>query len=353
MKVNKTKLYFTYFWITRCIGINFLIKMASELSIKTSKDNRIGYFYIHKVDKIRTSNKIITINNDNIGKIGVTEEPDPFTRFNNYLHGTELVIYYKIQSLYENETKVIEMCNSKYKVDIEEFRCKEYFQGHIVSLVQDVYDIIKEDIIEICNLDHDIINSKFRKINIYFDDFINVKYFEYVKKYLNIENVEMNKEFRHDTQRYILYHYKQELLKSLSDEEIENIKTGKKIKKEKEKEKKLIDINVPVYICHHCVDYYTYSISDMIKHNKRKTKCKQNNNINYNDAIILNKNKYVFKFDTKDLTTDNIKYIISNYNNEMTIINNAVFDKNIIKKLMLNLVKKVLFMLQIIQILNI
>jgi hypothetical protein len=225
------------------------------------------------------------------------------------------------------------MCNSKYKVDIEEFRCKEYFQGHIVSLVQDVYDIIKEDIIEICNLDHDIINSKFRKINIYFDDFINVKYFEYVKKYLNIENVEMNKEFLHDTQRYILYHYKQELLKLLSDEEIENIKTGKKIKKEKEKEKKSIDMNVPVYICHHCVDYYTYSISDMIKHNKRKTKCKQNNNINYNDAIILNKNKYVFKFDTKDLTTDNIKYIISNYNNEMTIINNAVFDKNIIKEI--------------------
>ncbi len=223
------------------------------------------------------------------------------------------------------------MCNNKYKVDIEEFRCKEYFQGHIVSLVQDVYNIIKEDIIEICNLDHDIINSKFRKINIYFDDFINVKYFEYVKKYLNIENVEMNKEFRHDTQRYILYHYKQELLKSLSDEEIENIKTGKKIKKEKEKEKKLIDINVPVYICHHCVDYYTYSLSDIIRHFKRKTQCNCNTIYTYDEAQELSKKKYTFHFDTKNLTRNDYIFIITHYIDKNNIININFLNESLMK----------------------
>jgi hypothetical protein len=52
--------------------------------------------------------------------------------------------------------------------------------------------------------------------------------------------------------------------------------------------------NNNLYICHYCIDYKTNSLSDMIRHFKRKNMCKCNTLFTYENSIILSKKKYKF-----------------------------------------------------------
>ena len=87
-----------------------------------NKKNRIGYFYVILVNKVKTPHHTTRKLGKTIGKIGITSRSNPFYRLNTYPEGSELVSYYKIKNLWENEEKVIEkICDEKYRVDIDGF----------------------------------------------------------------------------------------------------------------------------------------------------------------------------------------------------------------------------------------
>ncbi len=75
-----------------------------------------------------------------------------------------------------------------------------------------------------------------------------------------------------------------------------------------------------LYICHYCIDYQTYSLSDMIKHYKRKNSCKCSTFFSYEDANILSRKKYIFNFDNTNLSNEDYLYIITHYKDNINII---------------------------------
>ncbi len=79
--------------------------------------------------------------------------------------------------------------------------------------------------------------------------------------------------------------------------------------------------NNNLYICHYCIDYKTNSLSDMIRHFKRKNMCKCNTLFTYENSIILSKKKYKFNFDIKSLSKEDFIYIITHYNEDINEIN--------------------------------
>ncbi len=85
-----------------------------------------------------------------------------------------------------------------------------------------------------------------------------------------------------------------------------------------------------LYICHYCIDYKTDSLSDMIRHYKRKTKCQCNTMFNYEDCIYLSRKKFTFN---KDVNIDNLVksdylYIITHYLDNENIINKNFINQN-------------------------
>jgi hypothetical protein len=77
------------------------------------------------------------------------------------------------------------------------------------------------------------------------------------------------------------------------------------------------------YICHYCIDYKTIHLSDMIRHFKRKNKCKNKTLFSFEESIILSKNKkYEFNnVNINDLSINDIIFIITYYDKELNIIN--------------------------------
>ncbi len=76
------------------------------------------------------------------------------------------------------------------------------------------------------------------------------------------------------------------------------------------------------YICHYCINYKTTSISDLNKHFKRKKQCECSSLITYEKAETLSKSKkYIFNFNTDNLTKEDYLYIITHYTNQTNIIN--------------------------------
>jgi hypothetical protein len=87
-----------------------------------------------------------------------------------------------------------------------------------------------------------------------------------------------------------------------------------------------------MYICHYCVDYKTDSLSDIIRHFKRKTECKCNTIYGYNEAKELSKKKkYDFNFDIKNLTRNDYIFIITHYTDKNNKINDN-FINNILSR---------------------
>ncbi len=280
-----------------------------------NKKNRIGYFYVILVNKIRTSHHTIRKLGKTIGKIGITTRSNPFSRFNAYPEDSELVSYYKIKNLWENEEKVIEkICNEKYKVDIDGFSGKEYFDGNIAKVLQDIEALIEEDMIEVCDIDKDICQGRFHWLNIYYDELINPMYYHYLCENHGYTNYTNNRKNRNVMTRFILMDYRDMLIEkgfSFSDHEEESEKDSDEEEKEENE----------IHICHHCVKYTTSSMSDMIRHFKRKNKCVSNSDYTYEEASkISTKKKYTFLFDYKNLNIEDLKFIILNYNQKINEI---------------------------------
>ncbi len=86
-----------------------------------------------------------------------------------------------------------------------------------------------------------------------------------------------------------------------------------------------------MYICHYCVEYNTESLSDLIKHFKRKTKCQSCTLHTYEDSYYLSKKKYVFNFDKSELTKNDYSFIITHFNDDINFINknyrNEVYER--------------------------
>ncbi len=87
-----------------------------------------------------------------------------------------------------------------------------------------------------------------------------------------------------------------------------------------------------MYICHYCVDYKTESISDLIKHFKRKKICSCNTIYTYDQAKELSKKKkYNFMFDIKNLTRNDYIFIITHYLDNKNIIEEHFINKVLIE----------------------
>ncbi len=305
------------------------------MKMLNKKVNKKGIFYfIWKYENI--------VKNEKIYKFGVSERyHDPFKRFNQYKNGSEIIKYFMIQNLYENEQKIIELCKNKYKPSYN--NGYEYFQGDLFTIMNEIIEIIKDDIIKEYTLDRDILQEKFRKINIYYDQNINSQYLHYIVNKFNLHGEENNYNFREENIRYLLINYRRELEykkssdeyfesdqnKDLEDEECDECEeceeNSENMKIENNKETK--NEQTTLYICYHCIKYTTTSQSDVNKHFKRKTKCVSNSVFSYEDSKILSKNKYTFTFDIQNLTQDDYLYIIINYIDKYNIINHN-FKKN-------------------------
>ncbi len=75
------------------------------------------------------------------------------------------------------------------------------------------------------------------------------------------------------------------------------------------------------YICYYCIEYTSNDLSDMIKHFKRKKKCRCNNICcSYEDANILSRRKYCFNFDNTNLMTSDYLFIIQRYHEPVNYI---------------------------------
>ncbi len=294
------------------------------MKMLNKKVNKKGIFYfIWKYENI--------VKNEKIYKFGVSERyDDPFKRFNQYKNGSEIIKYFMIQNLYENEQKIIELCKNKYKPSYN--NGYEYFEGDLFTIINEIIEIIKDDIIKEYTLDRDILQEKFRKINIYYDQNINSQYLHYIVNKFNLHGKENNYKFRKQNIRFLLIDYKEELeYKKSSDEyfesdqnedlEDEECDECEECQEDSENNKETKSEQTILYICHHCVKYTTTSQSDINKHFKRKPKCVSNSVFSYEDSKILSKNKYTFTFDIQNLTQDDYLYIIINYIDKYNIIN--------------------------------
>ncbi len=68
-----------------------------------------------------------------------------------------------------------------------------------------------------------------------------------------------------------------------------------------------------MYICYHCIDYTTESLSDLIRHFKRTRKCNSSTMYNYEDCKKLSRRQYIFTFDISNLSKQDYIYIITHY----------------------------------------
>ncbi len=169
------------------------------------KKNQIGIFYLIYPYEYASEDL-------DIYKFGVHQNLTIemwYKRFNKYRYKSEIIIYFKINNLYENENKVKDYINNnnfKYKNGVE------YFTGDLKYIYDNIYEIIKDDIIETYDLDNDILNDQFRKINIYFDKNFNSKYLDFLQNKFNEQNILNNHHYRDINLRYLLIDYKNILI---------------------------------------------------------------------------------------------------------------------------------------------
>lgn len=284
------------------------------------KKNKVGIFYL--IYPYEFANK-----NLEIYKAGVHENLNFkkwYNRFNNYDYGSEIIIYFKINDLYENENKVKKFfvsSNIKYNKGLE------YFTGNLQTIYLQIYDIIKDDIIETYDLDNDIINNRFRKINIYYDDFFNTKYLHYIKNKFDNDNNIFDYSFRSANIRFIIHDYKNEIIKN-REEMMENNKIENNEEDEKEMFKE--DENI-YYICHHCLTYKSQKKHDMKRHLERQKICNARNIISFDEASKLSlSKKFIFDFDTINLQLNDYLYITTNYVESINYIHKNFYVKSIL-----------------------
>ncbi len=180
------------------------------------KKNQIGIFYLIYPYEYASEDL-------DIYKFGVHQNltiKTWYKRFNAYTYKSEIIIYFKIRNLYENEKKVKDYINNnnfKYNIGYE------YFQGNLKNIYDNIYKIIKDDILETYDLDNDILNNQFRKINIYFDIHFNSKYLYFLQNMFNETNIINNHHYRDIHLKYLLTDYKNTLNNNkLNNDELNN-----------------------------------------------------------------------------------------------------------------------------------
>ncbi len=296
--------------------------------------------------------------NKNIYKIGISTQSDKFSRLNNYEKNSELIKYYHIKNVKQNENKIIKLFTIQYPIiNNDDKKGNEYFQGNLYEIINDTYNIICDDILEIYNFDNDLLNGNFRKLNIYYDEYINSKYYHFIKMLKSSFN--NSYEFRTIYFRFILDEYidlilvkknlLEEIKNKINDKKlIENIETNEQIinsislftlennestrltKNESDEELITSKQEHKIYICHHCMTYCTYHRRDIVRHFDRKNKCKCNTLISYDQCKILSCQKiFIFDFNYLLLLNNDIIFIVNNYVEKINYIHKNFMDIDI------------------------
>ncbi len=98
-----------------------------------------------------------------------------------------------------------------------------------------------------------------------------------------------------------------------------------------------MEVDNSYYICHYCVEYKTIKQSDILRHFRRKSRCKCNTLFSFENAFILSsKKKYYFNLNMELLNRDDMIYIITHNNEKINYIDkdfrSKIFEKEDIKK---------------------
>ncbi len=181
----------------------------SQIQFQSTRCKQVGILYLIYPYEYAVKNKPIY-------KLGVHQNLEPhnsYNRYNSYEKGSEIIYYFKINNLYENEQKCIKTLTN---LELKYEKGNEYFTGSLQIIFNKIYNVIKNDIIAFCDLDFDIFfdykYNTFRKINIYFDEHFNKKYFDFIKNKFNEKNAISNYNYRRNNLRYLLEDYKNEIL---------------------------------------------------------------------------------------------------------------------------------------------
>ncbi len=181
----------------------------NNVLLQGTRAKQIGILYLIYPYEYAVKNKPIY----NIGVHQNLEPKNSYKRYNCYEEGSEIIYYFEINNLYENKQKCIKILTNlglKYK------KGNQYFTGKLINIFNQIYNVIKDDIIRLCDLDNDIfLDNKydtFRKINIYFDENFNKKYFDYLKNKFNEKDVVSNYNYRRINLRYLLNNYKEDII---------------------------------------------------------------------------------------------------------------------------------------------
>jgi hypothetical protein len=118
--------------------------------------------------------------NTNIYKYGVSKNiNDPTCRISDYPKGSEIIVYFKVKNpfLYENRVgRLLNNYRNEHTLNIG----YEYLDCELNILIKEIYNIIKDGIIELYNIHNDLLNKRLNKINIYFSEKINSRYYDYI-----------------------------------------------------------------------------------------------------------------------------------------------------------------------------
>ncbi len=131
-------------------------------------------------------------NGEYIIKIGFTKQSCVFLRLNTYSYGSELIFYFYVFNPKELEKLILNRLYLEFtNEELKYFRTNygnEYFKIDVNKIYGIVYNVVKNNIVNNFNLLSDIKNNKFKKISIYFNEYINKElYYIFIR-----QNIEFN-----------------------------------------------------------------------------------------------------------------------------------------------------------------
>ncbi len=197
-----------------------------------------GYIYIILVREFGKNNEYII-------KIGFTIQNCVFIRLNQYSYGSELIYYFYVSNPRELERLILCKLNNEFTNDeLKYFKIhygKEYFKIDVNKIYEIVYNVVKSNIINNFNPLFDIINKKFKKVSIYFNENVNKELynifikqkleFNYNNRTIFISNlinnvIENNILNIKDLYNFYLVDIKDNYIDNIKDNYIDNIKNN-------------------------------------------------------------------------------------------------------------------------------
>ncbi len=158
---------------------NIVINNYNNNNDNKNNDDKRGYLYLVWIREFAKLNQLII-------KFGYSEEEIPFIRTNKYGTGSELITYFYVKNPRKLELKLINIFSLINENDsILKYYGKEYFSIDPYIMIGIIKQYIGNNLIEEMNIEKDILNKRYNKLSLYFDDKINNNIFNYVK---NINN---------------------------------------------------------------------------------------------------------------------------------------------------------------------